>query len=65
MVLSYRDSCVRETVTGGTVTVGTEQSEVRSGQVNRIQGYCATAKKVKLSDGETNAGGRAFRGVVH
>src|SRR6516164_8526622 len=42
MVLSYSDSCVQETVTGGTITVGTEQSEVRSGQVKRIRGYCAT-----------------------
>jgi hypothetical protein len=65
MVLSYRDSCVRETVTGGTITVGTEQSDVRSGQVNRIQGHCATGKKVERSVGETNAGGRTFRGVAH
>ena len=56
MVLSYRDSCVRETVTGGTITVGTEQSEVRSGQVKRIRGYCATV---------INAGGRVFRGGSH
>jgi hypothetical protein len=64
MVLSYRDSCVRETITGGTITVGMEQSEVRSGQVKRIQGYCTTGK-VELSDGDINAGGRVFRGVVH
>jgi hypothetical protein len=64
MVLSYRDSCVRETVTGGTITVGTEQSEVRSGQVKRIQAYCATGK-VELSDADINAGGRAFRGAMH
>ena len=65
MVLSYRDSCVRETVTGGTITVGTEQSEVRSGQVERAQGYCATGKKVEPSEREINAGGRVFRGVAH
>jgi hypothetical protein len=65
IVLSYKDSCVLETVTGGTITVGTEQSEVRSGQVRRIQGYCATGKKVELSNGEINAGGRVFRGVAH
>ena len=65
MVLSYRDSCVQETVTGGMITVGTEQSEVRSGQVKRIQGDCATGKKVELSNGEINAGGRTFRGVAH
>jgi hypothetical protein len=32
MVLSYMASCVRETITGGTVTVGTQRSEVQSGQ---------------------------------
>src|ERR1700752_3518567 len=30
MVLSYRDTCTRETITGGTSTIGTGQSEVRS-----------------------------------
>ena len=65
MVLSYSDSCVQETVTGGTITVGTEQSEVRSGQVERAQGYCATGKKVEPSEREINAGGRVFRGVAH
>jgi hypothetical protein len=29
MVLSYRDTCIRETITGGTITIGTGQSEVR------------------------------------
>jgi hypothetical protein len=66
MVLSYRDSCVRETITGGTITVGTEQSEVRSGQVKRTQENCATGN-VELSGLEKTsaAGGRAFRGMAH
>jgi hypothetical protein len=35
IVLSYLYSCVRETITGGTITVGKEQSDVRSGKVVR------------------------------
>ena len=32
VVLSYLYSCTRETITGGTVTVGTDRSEVLSGK---------------------------------
>jgi hypothetical protein len=32
IVLSYLNSCVRETISGGTVTVGTDQSEVQGGE---------------------------------
>ena len=35
IVLSYLHSCVRETITGGTVTVGVEQSEVQAGKITR------------------------------
>jgi hypothetical protein len=35
MVLSYPDACLRETITGGTVTIGIDQSEVQGGQVAR------------------------------
>jgi hypothetical protein len=60
MVLSYGASCVRETITGGTVTVGTEQSEVRSGDVKRVNGSCG-AGKVELTAAPSIAG-RIFRG---
>ena len=63
MVLSYRDSCVRETVTGGTVTVGTEQSEVRSGEVTRTKGPCGDGK-IELIRGNIDMGGRVYRGGV-
>lgn len=33
LVLGYLKSCWRETITGGTVTVGTEQSQVAGGEV--------------------------------
>jgi hypothetical protein len=63
LVLSYGDSCVREIITGGTVMIGREQSEVRFGEVKRTKGQCATGK-FDLTGIENVAGGsRAFRGV--
>ena len=40
IVLSYLYSCVRETITGGVITVGKEQSDVRSGKVVRTLTHC-------------------------
>jgi hypothetical protein len=61
MVLSYRSSCVRETVTGGTVTVGIEHSQVQSGDVKRVNGSCG-AGKVDLTDEQIAIAGRTYRG---
>ncbi len=44
LVLSYMKSCVRETITGGTVTVGAEQSDVQSGKVERTKVECDAGK---------------------
>src|SRR3954454_15475349 len=40
LVLSYLKSCEHETITGGTVKVGTERSEVQGGQVVRTTVPC-------------------------
>jgi hypothetical protein len=40
IVLGYLKSCWRETITGGMVTVGTEQSDVQHGKVERNQVKC-------------------------
>ena len=40
IVLGYLKSCWRETITGGTVTVGPEQSKVELGSVARTQVKC-------------------------
>jgi hypothetical protein len=61
IVLSYMSSCVRETITGGTVTVGTDWSEVQSGEVRRMRGQCDTGKMV-LTGAQSHIGGRTFRG---
>src|SRR5713101_6200842 len=61
IVLSYMSSCLRETIIGGTVTVGTDWSEVQSGEVRRLRGQCDAGKMV-LTGAQTHIGGRAFRG---
>jgi hypothetical protein len=61
IVLSYMSSCLRETITGGTVTVGTDWSEVQSGEVRRLRGQCDTGKMV-LTGAQSRIGGRTFRG---
>jgi hypothetical protein len=40
IVLGYLKSCWRETIIGGTVTVGTEQSRVQFGSVERVRIKC-------------------------
>ncbi len=40
IVLNYLYSCVRETITGGVITVGPERSEVQSGKVERMSTAC-------------------------
>jgi hypothetical protein len=61
VVLSYRDTCIRETITGGTITIGTGQSEVRSAaSLERVQNTCGL-RKVDVDQTEV-IGGRAFRG---
>ena len=64
IVLSYMASCVRETITGGTVTVGTQRSEVQSGPVRRIEGRCYSGR-MQPTDEEAHVGGRVFRGPAH
>ena len=61
LVLSYETSCIRETITGGIVTIGSDWSEVQSGHVVRTRGHCGVGKMV-LTGVQTSIGGRSFRG---
>jgi hypothetical protein len=63
IVLSYIRSCVRETITGGTVTVGADQSDVHAGKVARTKVPCEAGKMLVAADQSIQFGGRAFRGV--
>jgi hypothetical protein len=61
ITLSYMSSCVRETITGGTVTVGTDQSEVQAGKVARTTVPCDVGKMLLAADQAAQFGGRIFR----
>ena len=63
IVLRYMSSCLRETITGGTVTVGLDWSEVQSGEVQRLRGECGAGKMVLT--GTQTPTGRTFRGLGH
>jgi hypothetical protein len=61
LVLSYLKSCEHETITGGTVVVGTERSNVKDGQVVRAKVPC-DGGKMKLSSLQANtSAASAFR----
>lgn len=61
LVLSYLQSCEQEMITGGTVTVGTQQSAVQGGRIVRSKTPC-DGGKIRLSDAEASkSAASAFR----
>lgn len=61
LVLSYLQSCEQETITGGTVVVGAERSDIKGGQVVRSTAPC-DGGKVRLSEAEASkSAASAFR----
>ena len=63
MVLSYLDSCLRETIIGGTVTIGIDHSDVRGGKVTRTQLDCRSHLFVPTGNSNAEFAGHAFRGL--
>lgn len=61
LVLSYLKSCLRETIDGGVVTVGTEKSEVQAGTVQRDKVACEAGKMQLSTELASKAGGMVFR----
>jgi hypothetical protein len=61
IVLGYLRSCWRETITGGTVTVGTEQSEVAGGEVARAKVACEGGKMMLSAELAGKSGAMVFR----
>ena len=55
---------MQETITGGTVTVGTLQSEVRSGKVRRIKVQCDAGKMLVGNEKVGTLAGSISRGEV-
>jgi hypothetical protein len=63
IVLDYLTSCWRETITGGTVTVGTEESDVVNGKIERSRVECQANNKAQVDPALADrSGGMIFRG---
>jgi hypothetical protein len=61
LVIDYLRSCWRETVTGGTVTIGTEQSSVAGGAVSREKIECDGGRLQLSTDQAAKSGVVVFR----
>jgi hypothetical protein len=61
LVLSYLKSCEHETITGGTVTVGQEHSEIQDGQVVRTKVACDGGKMRLSPQQASKSAASAFR----
>jgi hypothetical protein len=61
LVLSYLKSCERETITGGTVTVGAERSTVQDGKVVRTTVPCDGGKMRLSAQQASQSAASAFR----
>jgi hypothetical protein len=61
IVLGYLKSCWRETISGGTVTVGNEQSEVAGGEVARTRVACEGGKMMLSAELAGKSGAMVFR----
>lgn len=61
IVLGYLKSCWRETIAGGTVTVGPEQSEIAGGDVTRAKVACEGGKMMLSAELAGKSGAMVFR----
>lgn len=61
LVLGYLRSCWRETISGGTVTVGAEQSEIQGGTAERVKVACEAAKMQLTAELASKSGAMVFR----
>jgi hypothetical protein len=61
LILSYLKSCEHETITGGTVLVGAEHSDVRDGQIVRAKVPCDGGKMKLSSQQASKSAASAFR----
>jgi hypothetical protein len=61
VMLGYLASCWSETITGGTVTVGPEQSDVQGGKVNRLKVPCTPGNIALTAKQANQSAGTSFR----
>ena len=64
IVLGYMKSCWRETITGGTVVVGAEQSLVHLGKVDRAKVDCDGANQRLTSQEARDSAAAVFRNMT-
>lgn len=64
IVIGYLLSCVQETITGGTVTVGQDESAVAGGRKESVYVDCDGGPVVAQVGAEQEAGAAAFRKVT-
>ncbi len=62
--LGYLDSCIREEIRGGTVTIGKEQSIVTGGRVTRNVLVCEGGTSIAKGKKKRDAGAVVFRANV-
>lgn len=63
VTLAYTHSCIRETITGGKITVGAEQSDVTGGEVKREKIATCPEPRLALTSAESQESAIiAFRG---
>jgi hypothetical protein len=63
IVLGYMRSCWRETITGGTVTVGEERSAVERGEVERTRVACDASRAALGARESTQSAATVFRSL--
>ena len=63
IVLGYLKSCWRETISGGTVTVGPDQSEAAGGEMARAKVACEGGKMMLSAELAGKSGAMVFRQV--
>jgi hypothetical protein len=64
LTLSYLDSCVNETITGGSVTIGTRESAISGGTIDRHTLPCDGGKLLLAASETGKAGVTVFRSVT-
>ena len=64
LVLSYLKSCWRETIAGGTVTVGAEQSDVQGGNVQRQKVDCDGDRLILTAQQASQSAGMVVRDLL-
>jgi hypothetical protein len=64
IVVSYLYSCTRETIHGGTITVGRERSDVELGKVERMSIPCDAGRMLLTSQIASQSAGSLIRGFA-